>query len=129
EAGLLELSRTRAYAAWDEPSSDEEWRHLGTVLAAAVLIHADHGHVSPLMGALLHLIDPARESMPLRELEDWWWQSPRNYVSLLREQDESMRSWSDNALHRALHEMEDLRVWRRDGDALLPTAFGHDVAL
>ena len=67
--------------------------------------------------------------MPLRELEDWWWQSPKNYVALLREQDESVRSWSDSALRRALHEMEDLRVWRRDGDALLPTAFGHDVAL
>ena len=40
--------------------------------------------------------------MPLRELEDWWWQSPKNSVALLREQDESVRSWSDNALHREL---------------------------
>ena len=129
EAGLLELSRTRVYAAWDEPASEEEWRHLGVVLASAVLINAAPIHVSPLMGALLHLLDPARESMPLTELEDWWWQSPKNHHTLVGRRDETARRWSDSALHRALHEMEDLRVWRRDGDALLPTAFGHDVAL
>lgn len=129
EAELLELSRTRAYADWDEPSSDEEWRHFGVVLATAVLIHADDIHVSPLMGALLHLLDPARESLPLAELEDWWWQSPRNVLALLGHRDTSARRRSDSSLHRALHEMEDLRVWRREGDALLPTAFGHDVAL
>lgn len=32
-------------------------------------------------------------------------------------------------LHRAPHEMDDLRVWRREGDRLRSTAFGHDVAL
>lgn len=129
EAGLIELSRTRAYAAWDEPTSEEEWRHLGIVLASALLIHAAPVHVSLLMGALLHLLDPARESMPLTELEDWWWQSPKNHHTLVGRRDETARRRSDSALHRALHEMEDLRVWRRDGDALLPTAFGHDVAL
>ena len=67
--------------------------------------------------------------MPLSELEDWWWQSPKNYVSQLGDRGEQARRWSDSTLHRALHEMDDLRVWRREGDALLPTALGRDVAL
>lgn len=129
EAELLELSRTRAYAAWEEPSSDEEWRHLGVVLASSVLIQADYIHLGPLIAALLHLLDPARESMPLAELEDRWWQSPKNYLTLLGHRDNSRRERSDSMLHRALYEMEDLRVWRREGDALLPTAFGYDMAL
>lgn len=129
EAGLIELSRTRAYAAWDEPSSDEEWRHRGVVLASAVLIHAAPTRVPPLLGALLHLLDPERPSLPLPELEDWWWDSPKNPLTRLGYRDERARLHSDSALSRALHEMDDLRVWRREGDALLPTAFGHDVAL
>jgi hypothetical protein len=129
EAGLLELSRTRVYEVWEEPSSDEQWRQLGAVLASSVLVHAPPSYGPVLTGALLHLLDPARESMSLAELEDWWWQSPKNASTQLGEQDEELRAWSDSALHRALHQMHDLRVWRREGDALLPTAFGHDVAL
>src|SRR5699024_2607106 len=119
----------RAYATWDEPDSDEEWRHLGVVLASAVMIHAAPTRVPPLMGALLHLLDPERQSLPPGEIEEWWWDSPKNYLTELGYRDERARLHSDSALHRALHEMDDLGVWRREGDALLPTAFGHDVAL
>lgn len=129
EAGMLELSRTRAYAAWVEPESDEEWRHRGVALVASLLMHLESMHVHAVIGTLVHLLDPARESLPLRELEDWWWQSPRNVYSLLGSGEEKIRARSNRALHRALHEMDDTRVWRRDSDELQPTAFGHDVAL
>lgn len=82
-----------------------------------------------VIGTLMHLLDPARASLPSRELEDWWWRNPRNIVPRLGLEESVKREWSDQDLHRALHEMDDTGVWLREGDELLPTAFGHDIAL
>lgn len=130
EARVLELSRSRAYGAWEEPASDEEWRNRGMVLIMSALATMPEEHVPPLMGTLLHLLRPGQGPLPLRELEEWWWQSPRNVWRGIDDLDPGKaRRWSDDWLHRALHEMDDMLVWRRSGETLVPTALGHDVAI
>ncbi|MFK5646778.1 hypothetical protein ACI3ET_09650 [Ornithinimicrobium sp. LYQ121] len=128
EAGLLAIEGRRAVAVGAEPRSDEEWRHLGVMLLASLLIHTEPLYVHAVVGALVHLLDPARHTLPLDDLEDWWWQSPRNPYAGPGE-GRTWRTASDRLLRRALHEMDDTGVWRREGGQLRPTPLGHDVAL
>ncbi len=130
EAALLEVGRTKAVAAWHEPTSDEEWRHLGAVLIGSLLVHLSPSHLHQVVGTLLHLIDPARDRVPLAELQDWWWDSPHNvYPGIEEHAGQPLRPDSDRWFLAALHELDDTGVWRHEGPELQGTALGHDVTL
>lgn len=129
ELGLLEVGKTKATAAWSEPTSDEEWRHLGTSLVGSLLSHLPSIYADPVIGTLLFLLDEQRDSVTVPELQQWWWDSDRNFYRRLRHSDGSWREASDGLVCTSLHELSDTGAWRREGDVLHATALGHDLAL
>ncbi|MDQ3431553.1 MAG: hypothetical protein M3467_04900 [Actinomycetota bacterium] len=130
ELGLIDVGRTKATGAWAEPTTDEQWRQRGMALLGSRLVHMPPAYLAAVLGTLLLLLDPERDSISLRELEDWWWHSERNWHRQFDAEPEgTVRPSSERWLHAALHQLEDTGAWRREGHRLRATALGHDLAL
>ncbi len=130
EIGLIDVERTKATGSWTEPVTDEEWRQRGMGLVGSLLVHMSSVHLAPVLGTLLLLLDRGRDSIGLGELEEWWWNSERNWHGELKGLAvTSLRPRSDQWLHQPLHQLEDTGAWRREGGRLYATALGHDLAI
>ncbi len=131
ELGVIDIGKTKATGAWIEPTTDEEWRHLGVSLLGSLLVHMPPASRRAVTGALLRLLGPDRHTgVSLDELEEWWWGQDDNlFRSLEGHGTGSFRNDSDNWLRAGLHEISDTGVWRREGEVLHATALGYDMAI
>ncbi|CAN5380570.1 hypothetical protein BH23ACT6_BH23ACT6_26310 [soil metagenome] len=131
-AGLIDLGKTKAYQNVPrcQPDSDMDWVHLGlTALSALVLSLPSSFSTKFIVRALLPMAYPGSQTVDVREIHQWWWDQPSNFYS--RWEDSfggNARAESDDMASRGLHEMEDTRVWRREGDLLHSTEFGYEFA-
>lgn len=131
---LIELRGKRAVGVPQRPTSDQEWVALALALATSLFVSMSEERFLTVLHALLPQAMPGDQGWDRTELRESWWESQANDWG--RGSSHPSREWSDWGMDGVIELLADLGVWRvgsealgQDGEALGPTAFGHDVAL
>ena len=110
--------------------TENDWSQLGQeAVTKAMLTRCFLEPIDPILRVLLPFLRKGVDQVDEEEVVNWWWEHDANPWNQLGLQVTQARRASDRQVRRLLWSLDDMGLWRREGQTLHRTALGMDVAM